>query len=70
MSALSESSIWIASGRSAGRRMPTYIAGTGGGQVKTRCIDVGLAIALAAFALVFVYCVIFAFRTGYVGAPF
>lgn len=70
MSALTEDFIRIARGSSAGRGTPRYSSHTGGGQMMIRWTEVGLAIAIAAFALLFVYCVVFAFRTGYVGAPF
>jgi hypothetical protein len=70
MNALTQDFMRIASGSSACRRMARYSSVTGGGQMMIRWTEVGLAITIAAFALLFVYCVVFAFRTGHVGAPF
>jgi hypothetical protein len=50
--------------------MPPHSADTRDGQIKIRWTDVGLTMAITAFVLLFVFCVIFAFRTGHVGAPF
>jgi len=68
MSALTEDFIVTARGQPVNHRsMPSHFAGAG--RTSSRCIYVGLAIVIAAFALLFVYSVAFVFRTGYVGAP-
>ncbi len=69
MNALTED-LRIAPRSSACRRMPHYSADRRDAHMGIRWTDVGLAIAITAFALLFVYSVVFAFRTGHVGAPF
>jgi hypothetical protein len=70
MSALTEDFMRLPAARRHVAECPLCSAHTREGQMMIRWTEVGFAIAITAFALLFVYCVIFAFRTGYVGAPF
>lgn len=70
MSTLTEDFIRIACESSACRRMPGHSGRPGDSRMRIGWTWAGLAIAITAFVLLFVYCVVFAFRTGAVGAPF
>jgi hypothetical protein len=60
----------IALRRSVDHRMAISSHFAGAGQMNSRGIYAALAIAIAALVPLFIYSVVFVFRTGYVGAPF